>query len=356
MLSNLNYSQFLHLEYFGNAIYSYLLFFISLIILYILLKIVLKRVIVKASILTSKTKTDLDDLVIRVVYSVKTVFYFYTSLFFSLKFLNLSPSLEKIISYGFVMVAVYQVIVSSLIFVDYIFSKISAKKDDAGTKEAIKTLEGVFKGVLWVIGVLLVLQNIGFNVTSLLAGLGIGGVAIALALQNILSDLFSSFALLFDKPFIPGDFIVVGENMGVVEKIGIKTTKIRDLQGEQIIISNKELTSSRVMNFKRMEERRVPFKFGVEYSTKTKELKKIPSIVKKIVESTAKTRFDRANFVNFSDSSLDFEVVYYVLSPDYNEFLNTHEEILLKIDEAFEKEKISFAFPSRSVYLSKNQA
>ena len=199
----------------------------------------------------------------------------------------------------------------------------------------------------------MVLSNLGYNVTTLVAGLGIGGLAIAFALQKVLEDIFSSVSIYFDKPFEIGDFIIVGEQMGVVKKIGIKSTRIQALQGEEIVISNRELTSVRIQNFKRMEKRRVAFSFGVLYSTSNAKLKKAIEMVKKIVEKAEHADLDRVHFKAFGSSSLDFEVVYYLKSRDYNVYMDTQQEINFAIKEAFEKEKIEFAYPTQTIHLAK---
>jgi hypothetical protein len=175
----------------------------------------------------------------------------------------------------------------------------------------------------------------------------------AFALQNILSDLFSSFSIYFDKPFVEGDFIIIGNDMGIVKKIGIKSTRIQTLQGQELVVSNKELTSTRINNYKKMSKRRAIFNFGVEYSTSKKKLEKIPTIVKKIINNIELASLDRAHFKSFGDSSLDFEVVYYVDSSDYAKYMDIQQEINLALVLAFEKEKINFAFPSRTIYMAK---
>ena len=202
-------------------------------------------------------------------------------------------------------------------------------------------------------GLLLILSNLGFDITTLIASLGIGGVAIALAVQSILSDLFNSLSIYVDKPFTVGDFIIVGDHMGTVQKIGLKTTRIQALQGEEIVISNSELTSSRVRNFKQMQKRRIVFAFGVTYDTSTEKVKKIPEMVKNAIDPLEKAEYDRAHFKNFGDSSLDFEVVYYVLTGDYTEYMDIQQSINLRIMEEFEKEGIEMAFPTRTVHLVK---
>ena len=195
------------------------------------------------------------------------------------------------------------------------------------------------------------LSNLGIEITPLVASLGVGGIAIAIALQSVLGDLFAAFAIYFDKPFKEGDFIIVGNDMGTVEKIGIKTTRIQTLQGQELVVSNSELTNSRVNNYKKMKERRVVTNIGVEYSTPTKKLKKINGIVKKAVETTKESRFDRVHFKAFGDFSLNFELVYYVTSPDYVKYMDVQQEINFKIREAFEKEKIVFAFPTQTIHV-----
>jgi small-conductance mechanosensitive channel len=196
-----------------------------------------------------------------------------------------------------------------------------------------------------------VLSNAGVDITSLIAGLGIGGIAVALALQNVLSDLFSSFAIHFDKPFLVGDFIIVGDQMGVVEKIGIKTTRIRALQGEELVFANKELTDAHIQNFKKMRERRVVFSIGVLYETPQKHLQEISWLLRSIIEKQEQVRFDRAHFARFDASALTFEVVYYVLSDEYTTYMDIQQQINFAILEAFSARHISMAYPTQTVYL-----
>jgi small-conductance mechanosensitive channel len=236
------------------------------------------------------------------------------------------------------------------IIIDYSANKYLKDKKD---KSPVNVIKKISVGLIWVLGLLTLLSTLGINITSLIAGLGIGGVAVALALQNILSDLFSSFAIYFDKPFEVGDFIVVEDKMGTVEKIGIKTTRIKALQGEEIVISNNDLTNAKIHNYKKMELRRVSFKIGVVYSTSNDNLQKIKKIISDVIENVKEVKFDRVHFESFGDSSLDFEVVYYVESADYAVYMDKKEEINFKIFEAFSKNKIEFAFPSQSIYLEK---
>ncbi|GAG20556.1 unnamed protein product [marine sediment metagenome] len=208
----------------------------------------------------------------------------------------------------------------------------------------------VAKMAIWSIVALLALDYYT-DVTALIAGLGIGGIAIALAIQNILSDLFASVSIIVDKPFVIGDFIIVGELMGTVEKIGLKTTHVRSLTGEQIIFSNSDLLSSRVRNYKRMYERRIAFSVGVTYQTPIESVAEIPGLLEEIVSSQANARFDRSHFKTLGDFALHFETVYYVLVPDYAVYMDVQQAINLSIMQAFAERNIEFAYPTQTLFV-----
>lgn len=202
---------------------------------------------------------------------------------------------------------------------------------------------------VWSLALLVALQNLGFEITALVAGLGIGGIAIAFALQNILGDIFCSVAIILDKPFAVGDFIIVGEQMGTVENIGIKTTRVRSIWGEQIVFSNADLTSSRIRNYKRMKERRITFALGVVYETPAEKLERIPGIIREAIASIPLTRFDRAHFKQYGDFALNFEIVYYVLNPEFNVYMDIQQKINLAIFRRFKEENIQFAYPTQEI-------
>jgi len=231
------------------------------------------------------------------------------------------------------------------------------EQDETGAK--LKQVRGIIiilNGILWTIGLIFLFDNLGFNVTAILTGLGVGGIAIALAAQTILGDLFNYFVIFFDRPFELGDFIIVDDKLGTVEYIGIKTTRIKSLQGEQIVFSNSNLTNSRIHNYKKMLERRVLFKLGVVYDTERRKLEKIPQMIKSIIEAQDDTRFDRAHFSVFGDFSLTIEVVYYVLSADYNRYMDIHQRINLSIHESFAQNEIEFAFPTYTIAMQNANA
>lgn len=223
-------------------------------------------------------------------------------------------------------------------------------KPDPSLLSAMIPLKFIATLILVALVALIALDNAGVNVTAMVAGLGIGGIAIALAVQNILGDLFSAVSIVIDKPFVVGDFIIVGDKMGTVEVIGLKTTRIRALSGEQLVFANSDLLTSRIQNFKRMVERRVVLNFGVTYQTTPEQLRAIPAVVKDAVLHNALTRFDRCHFNKFADSSLNFELVYFVLDPNFNTHADIQQNVLLEIFERFANAGIDFAYPTQTVY------
>lgn len=218
----------------------------------------------------------------------------------------------------------------------------------------VNLLNFVGRTLIWCMVLLLALDNIGVNITALVAGLGVGGIAVALAMQTILGDLFSSLSIVLDKPFVIGDFLIVDELLGTVEYVGLKTTRLRSLSGEQLVFSNSDLLNSRIRNFGRMYERRVPFTIGVTYQTPRSKLEIIPQIIRDAVDAQQNTRMDRSNFKAHGDFALLFESVYYVKVPDYNEYMNIQEAINLFIHQRFEEEGIEFAYPTQTLYLKQN--
>lgn len=271
--------------------------------------------------------------------------------------LTLDPPAHVLVFAKTALIAMLTVQIIGLVpaLVDWLLLRISQSNAQGPASAAAETLSGMRWLVLFVtyaLILLLALQNLGVNVTSLIAGLGIGGIAVALALQSILGDLFASLTIALDKPFVLGDFIVVGTEMGTVEHIGLKTTRVRSLSGEQLVFGNADLLASRIRNYKRMSERRVAFGFGVVYHTPPQTLESINAIVRRAIESQSNVRFDRCHFFRFGNSSLDFEAVYYINSPDYNAHMDAQQSVHLSIIRAFREQGIEFAFPSQTVYVA----
>jgi small-conductance mechanosensitive channel len=228
------------------------------------------------------------------------------------------------------------------------------KKTDPASVAAVNAMGFVGRLFLWAVVLLLVLDNLGIDVTALVAGLGVGGIAVALAVQNILGDLFASLSIVLDKPFTIGDFLIIDDYLGSVEHIGLKTTRIRSLSGEQLVFSNTDLLKSRIKNYGRMFERRVVFNIGVTYQTPHDKLQRIPAIIREAVEAQEPVRFDRSHFRSYEDFSLVFETVYYALSPDYNIYMDIQQAINLQIHASFEQEDIEFAYPTQTLFIEKS--
>lgn len=276
------------------------------------------------------------------------------SLLVSISQMDIPPDQRKWIHYAWIVILVSQIAMWGnrmiTVSVERAFQRQRETNPAGATHLMLAGLAG--RIVLWSIAALVTLDNLGFNITTLMASLGIGGIAVALAVQNILGDIFSSVSIALDKPFVIGDFIVVDNFMGTVEYVGMKTTRLRSLGGEQIVISNTELLKNRIRNYKRMQERRVSFEFGIAYETPVREIEQIPQLVRRIVsEEKLGARFDRAHFKTYGDSALLFEVVYYVLDPDYNKYMDIQQTINLALLRAFRERDISFAYPTRTLHL-----
>lgn len=307
--------------------------------------------------LTSKTATDIDDVIVDAIRNVRPWVYTIVSFYAAMQFLALPEKVDIVLTALFLFAVVWQVIEVAACFVDFFATRFMLRdadgdgKPDPNSATAAHMMTLIARIVLWSLGALFVLSNLGIEVTSLLAGLGIGGIAIAFALQGVLSDLFASFSIYFDKPFRIGDFIVIGTDSGTVEKIGIKSTRIRTLQGEELVVSNAELTTARVQNFKKMQERRIVSQFGVTYETPQAKVKQIPGIVERAFEALEGARLDRVHFTTFGDSALIFELVYYVHSSDYAEYLNAQQAFNFDLMEKFAEIGIDFAYPTQTLYV-----
>ncbi len=224
---------------------------------------------------------------------------------------------------------------------------------DAGAVAAMDLVGFLIRAGVWGIVFLLVLDNLGVNITALVAGLGVGGIAVALAAQNIISDLFASLSIVLDKPFVLGDFLAIDDLYGNVEKVGLKTTRIRSLSGEQLVISNNDLLNSRIRNYGQMVERRIVFQLGVIYQTSHEKLEQIPSIIEDIIVKQESARFDRAHFQSYGDYSLNFEIVYYVESSDYKLYMNIQQSVNLEIFRRFGEAGIEFAYPTQTLFVDR---
>ena len=340
-------------SFYGNEIRIWLISLAVALGILIVLRVVEQVLIVRAMKLAKKTSTIADDLVVGALRKTKNAYLLTASIFAGSLCLTLPPEVGSVLRTVMLVATLIQAGIWLSSALQIWLAKYRKEQDDGASLMTMNTLSFLGRVVLWATILLLTLDNLGVDVTALVAGLGIGGVAIALAVQNILGDLFASLSIVLDKPFVLGDFIIVGDLMGSVEHIGIKTTRIRSISGEQLIFSNGDLLSSRIRNFGRMERRRVVFKLGVIYQTTADALERIPSIIRETVEAQEKTTFDRSHFGSYGDFSLDFETVYYVESADYNLYMDIQQAINLTLYRRFADEGIEFAYPTQTLFIEK---
>lgn len=346
-------NKIFNLKYFGNTIYDYIvalsIFVISIISIFII-KYLVKKYIYKSYSDNQLTKEDKYNNFKK--YLVPLLYV--TSFYFAFESLVIPKSLDKIIQTIFIILSTYYLVkfvgrVLNLLLANYI-----KKADEESGKKKIKALTSLFNVLVYVLGFLFLLDNLGINITAFVAGLGIGGIAVALAAQALLGDLFSYFVIFFDRPFEIGDYVTFESNAGTIEQIGIKSTKVRSLNGELFIVSNSKLTNSVIHNFKALQRRRFVFSIGVTYQTTPDKLKQIPIIIENIIKTYEKTELDRCTFAKFGDSSLIFEVVIFYNSNDYKEFMLVLDKINLNIYEEFNKNQIEFAYPTQTIFLEKD--
>ncbi len=345
--------SFLYSTFYHNPVWAWLLAAAITVVLPIILRVIQGFIARHLAALAERTRTDVGDATLALLRRTKFLVLLILSLYVGLQAVALPDEAFRLVR-AVVFIALFlQGGLWGSAFISFWISREAQRKkaENPASASAFGVLTFFAKLVLWIIIVLLALDNLGVEITPLIAGLGVGGIAIALAVQNILRDVFDSVSIVLDKPFEVGDFIVVGDCLGTVERIGIKTTRIRSLSGEQIIFANSDLIGSRVRNYKRMNQRRVVFSFGVVYQTPADKLQAIPQMVRDIIESIDQTRFDRAHFQKYGDSALDFEVVYYVEDRDYNLYMDIQQKINLAICRQFEKENIEFAYPTQTLYV-----
>lgn len=340
--------------YFNNTMKEYIIS-LSILIFCIILAHIFKTLFIgRMKAWAERTSTAVDDFIIKSMSKNFLPLAYLGSLYFSIYRLNLYEFLRKLLTILILVLVTFYGVRFLLALIIFTLETYWLKKEkDESKKEALKGILTVIRLVVWSGAAVILFDNLGIKISAIVAGLGIGGIAIALAAQAVLGDLFSYFTIFFDRPFEIGDFIIVGEYLGVVEHIGIKTTRIRSLSGEQLVFSNTDLTNSRVRNYKRMEKRRVAFKLGVTYQTGLEKLKDIPGYIRNIIESIDDTEFDRAHFYSYGDFSLIFEIVYYVFGSDYNKYMDIQQEINLRIKDKFDSNGIEFAYPTETIYLNK---
>ena len=348
--------------YFENTVQAYFIALGIIIVGMVVVRLFKRVVNNRLRKLSERTDNSIDDYVIESINRFGIPILYFLAAYIGLRYLTLTTQIRNILHVAATVVITFFAIrfmatTILLLLKSYVRSK-------GGGEEQIKQLRGIMlivNVIIWAAGLLFLFDNLGFDVTTMIAGLGVGGIAIALAAQNILGDLFNYFVIFFDRPFEIGDFIIIDDKMGSVEYIGIKTTRLKSLSGEQLVFANSDLTSSRIHNYKRMERRRIVFKLGVVYQTPLEQVKQIPDVLRKAVEAQNEGQeetliFDRAHFASYGESSLNFEVVYNVLSSDYNKYMDVQQAINFRIYEAFEQMGVEFAYPTRTLHIAGNNS
>jgi small-conductance mechanosensitive channel len=338
--------------FLGNSLWNWLLAIAISTAIYFILKPLFSLIVKKIDKVINHKLNKPGDIAVDALKHSKAWFFIAIAIFFGTKFLNLGEynflPLRILILAAFAQAGIW----SSVIF-NQSLKNWSQKNENPSQHAAVVIVRWFGRFLIWATVFLLVLDNLGIEAVSLLAGLGVGGIAIALAMQKILGDLFASISIMLEKPFEIGDFIMVGDIRGTVESIGIKTTRIRSINGEQIVISNSDLLESRVNNFKRMEERRIIFNLNVSNLTSKENIHAITETVKNIIDSQENARFDRGHLKGFSPGSIDYEFVYWVKTPDFMVYMDVQQKINLAVIDAFAEKNINMAYPAQKVLLEK---
>lgn len=346
---------FFNYELLNNTVLDYLQslsIFIGLSIFFYVFRFFL---LLKLNKLALKTKNNIDDFAVHIFKDINPVFYVVFFSYLSVKNLVLSESLSTVAgSIFFSTVVIQAIIVGTKITAFTIDSFRFNTANPEGLRSHRRNLILLLNIAIWTGGILFLLSNFGIDISAFITGLGIGGIAVALAAQTILGDTFNSFAIAFDKPFEVGDFIFVDSLAGTVETIGLKSTRVRSLNGEMLVFSNSDLTNSRIRNYKKMKERRINFQIGVVYETSLEQLKLIPYLIRDAIGKNDNVRFDRCHFMTYGDFSLIFDIVYFVNSSEYEKYVEAQQNINFSIRSYFDEHKIDMAFPTKTVYI-KNQ-
>ncbi len=349
------FKEYFHLNLSGNSVELWLLAISVIVITFLVLKLIVGLLGRRLGALAKRTNTPVDDGIVHMIKKTKWWFLIVVSLYAGSSFVALPDRFNALVHSALVIALLLQLGIWASTALRFTLEHYRQEKmqKDAASVTALNAIGLFASALLWLAILLLALDNLGFNVTALVAGLGVGGIAVALAVQNILSDLFASLSILIDKPFVVGDFIIVDDYLGSVEYVGLKTTRVRSLSGEQLVFSNSDLLQSRLRNYGRMYERRVAFSIGVTYQTTRENLKQIPGIIQAAIEAQEHTRFDRSHFANYGDFSLNYETVYYVMDPDYNLYMDIQQAINLFIHEQFEQAGIEFAYPTQTLLVKR---
>ena len=346
-------ADFLDKVYYHNTLRAWLVALATFAAVFLFLRVGRRMLVGRLERLAARTRTQFDDALVDLLKATRQWAMLVAALVVAV---DVALTLRRQPENALHLVAVFTLLLQAASWGNaligfFVKRQISKSAADGSSTTTIAALGYAGRFVLGIVLLLLALSNLGIDITALVAGLGITGIAIALAVQNILGDLFGALSIVLDKPFVIGDSITVDQLSGTVEHIGLKTTRLRATGGEQLIISNADLLRSRVRNMKRMYERRVELSFGIAYDTPPDLVARIPEIAREVVSAQPRTRFERSHFKRFGESSLDFETIYWLTVPDYTVFMDTQQAVNLELMRRFAALGVGFAFPSRTVYV-----
>lgn len=345
--------QFLGQFFLGNSLKDWGIAICVFASVYIIVRIFKYVLVNRLKKLAEKSTNQFDDFLVEVIKSSVVPMLYLCGVYLGMRYLTFPEKVYNAAHIALLFIFTFfalRIITAAIKF--SVFRYLDKQEEADIKKRQARGILIIVNVIVWAIGIVFLLDNMGRDVTAIIAGLGVGGIAIALAAQTILGDLFSYFVIFFDRPFEIGDFIQVDDKSGTVEYVGVKTTRIRTTTGDMLVVSNSNLTNSRVHNFKKLQERRVVFKLGVIYQTTYEQLKAIPGFMKEIVDKVEGVRFDRSHFSNYGNFSLDFETVFFVENPEYVDYMDKQHEIYLAVFKKFEDEGIVFAYPTQTLFLT----
>lgn len=347
-------SEILSRQFLGNSLQAWLTASLTTAILFVVLMVVRRLLVSRLGVLAARTTNQIDDMVVALIGETRAWVLLVLAIYVGVAPLKLPPRVELYLAPAAKLVLLWQAAVWGAGAIGFWVKHHLEHRSGTGDRAGIAMINAMGVGakvILWILVMITALKSVfAIEITPLITGLGVSGIAVALAVQNILGDLLAALAIVFDKPFDVGDTIGVDTITGTVEHIGLKTTRIRSVTGEQIIIGNGDLLKSRLRNFRRMYQRRVLFNLDVTFDTPSEALAKLPTIIEKIVSAQSPVKFDRCHVSSFSESAIRIETVYYVLDPDYKKYMDVQQAINLEVLRRFAAERVKFAFPSRTVY------
>ncbi len=336
--------SWLQYQWQNNTVGEYLIAVGLFAVLVVVFKLIETFVLHRLEKIALRTKTEVDDVVVKIVSTLRPPFYLFVAFYVAVSYLAIEGFGKEVLRVILVAWITYQVVIVLHILVDFAIHRKLTRTNTGNAQAIANIIHGIVTIALWSLGILFVLSNLGVNVTALVAGLGVGGLAFALAAQNLLGDLISSLAIFFDKPFVPGEFITVGSESGTVLRIGIKTTRLKSVNGEEIIIPNRDIAAARVKNFKRMTERRIGLSVGIGADVMTEKLVDLPLRLSTAITSVGEARFGRATLHSLEGGVYEYRVVYYVLKPDFATYMKTQEQVILALKQTLEKEKAKLEY------------